>query len=325
MNNDSLGRVVKVRVYATTFGNFGSGGGAPIIDYANGYTEFSSTDPTQPEGFRIKGKNVLTQPTIGFHTNNITFSIYNLGPDSRALFQSKVGTKIEIFAGYQNNVKQIALGDILWAKTYKAGPLFVTDVIAADSHFALVNGQMNTSFKGPTSYMRVITALTDALSVNGIFVAVLKGVPDGSYLYGIVLNKSPFEHLSEICQKLGLSFHVYGGGIYILPLLQDTGAPSFILNEDTGLVEIPEIQPPGLIGVVASGVPVTPDIDLSFTHLLRSDLVMSQRVTIQSKFINGDYVLGRVVQEFDSWSGPFYSKCDAFKLVSQGSTGVSNG
>jgi hypothetical protein len=322
MSDDSLGRVVKLRIYATITD---LQGGVPVITYDNGYTEFTSQDPGQPPGFRIRGKCVQVQPTQGFNTNNITVQIYNLGPDSRAIIQSKIGTKIEVYAGYDNKANQIALGDILWANTHKEGPDYITEIIAGDSHFGLVNGQINISFSGAVSYQDVINALTDALKVNGIFVAIIKGVPDGGYQNGIVLNKSPFEHLSEVCKKINCSFNVIGGGIYILPLGVDTGAPAIDLSVDTGLIGIPEIQPPGLIGVVAPGTPVTPDNNISFTHLLRSDLVLSQRVRLNSKFIKGEYVIGRVTHDFDSWSGPFYSRCEAFVLQTQASSGVSGG
>lgn len=312
MNEQSLGRIVKLRIYATSFSEPGQ---PPVITYDTGYTEFISVDQNGDPSFRIKGRVVLVQPTAGFNTNAIAFSIYNLGADSRALLQSKVGTKIELFAGYGSNVKQIALGDVLWANTYKSESDYITDVIAGDSHFGLVNGSINTSFKGSVTYDQVITALTSSLAPNKIFAAVVKGIPPGGYNNGIVLSGSPFNLLAEICKKLGLSFSVVGGGIYIIPYGQDSGSPVIEVSVDTGLIGIPEIQPPGLIGVIAPGVPVTPDNDISFTHLLRADLVLSQRVLIKSKFINGEYVIGRVTMDFDSWTGPFYSRCEAFKVA----------
>lgn len=311
MSNQSFGRVVKLRVYATVLGQVSS---IPVISYNQGYTEFSSVQPSGDPGFRIRGKCVLVQPTVGFNTNQINLSIYNLGPDSRAILQSKVGTKIEIFAGYGLSPKQIALGDILWARTHKQNSDYITDVIAGDSHFALTSGEINISFSGPTTYAQAINACLNALEQNQIFRGQID-IPSGGWNQGMVLNGSPMVILSDICRKIGRSFNVIGGGAYILPLGQDTGAPLIEVSTDTGMIGIPEIQPPGIIGVQAAGVPVSPDNDVAFTHLLRSEFTLSQRVRIKSKFVNGDYVIGRVEQDFDSWSGPFYSRCQAFKVL----------
>lgn len=317
MNQQSFGRIVKLRVFATVIG---TESGAPKISYDQGYTEFSSVQPDGSAGYRIKGKCVQVQPTVGFNTNQITLSIYNLGPDSRALIQSKVGTKIAIFAGYGDNIKQIALGDVLWANTHKESDTsYVTDIIAGDSHFALTNGEVDICFKGPVSFKQVVQALLDALAKQNIFLSTpIDNIPDGGYNNGITLNRSPFVELSDICKKMGMSFNIIGGGVFILPLGQDNGSPILEISNDTGMIGIPEVQPPGIIGVQQPTVPVSPENDVSFKHLLRADLTLSQRVRIKSKFINGEYVIGRNVFDFDSWSGPFYNECQAFKVQSSG-------
>lgn len=312
MIGDSFGRVVKLRVYGTFFGSVG---GDPIISYDQGYTEFSSVQPDLSPGFRIKGKCVQVQPTVGFNTNQITISIYNLGPDSRALIQSRVGTKIEIFAGYGDDVKQIALGDILWARTIKESDTsYVTSIIAGDSHFTLVNGQMSQSFKGQTSYVQVVNAIMTRLKLDQMF-AGTQNIPSGGYSNGIVLSRSPLDELAAVCQKMGRTMSVVGGGVYILPIGQDAGSPVLTVSTETGMIGIPEVNPPGLIGVVPPGVPVSPDLAVSFTHLLRAELTLSQKVSIVSEFINGQYVILRNEFDFDSWSGPFYNHCECGKVT----------
>lgn len=319
MKGDSFGRIVKVRVYATIIEDQLSDGTLfPRITYSQGYTEFSSVQPDGQPGFRIKGRATQVQPTVGFNTNQIQLSMYNLGPDSRAIIQSKVGTKIAIFAGYGDDVRQIALGDILWANTHKEQDAsYITEIIAGDSHFALSNGEINTSFTGAVSYKTLFQVLFTKLEEQDIFVASPAGnIPDGGFNNGYVLHGSAFVELSNLCKKLNLGFNIIGGGIYIIPPGKSTGAPIIDISEDTGLIGIPEVQPPGIIGVQQNTVPVTPENDVSFTHLLRADLSMWQRVRINSKFIKGEYDIQRVEFDFDSWSGPFYAKCQAAKVLS---------
>jgi hypothetical protein len=310
VSDQLFGRNVKVRIFATSIGIDNN---VPQITYDKGYTEFGSVQPNGQSGYRIRGRCIQVQPTIGFNTNQINVSLYNLGPVSRAIVQAKVGTKMTIFAGYGLNPKQIALGDILWARTHKEGPDYITEVVAGDSHFALTNGQINTSFKGPTSYQTIVNAILAKLEESQLYSGVVN-LPVGGVQNGIVLSGSPLDELARVCKLMNRTMSVVGGGINILPYGQDIGSPIIELSEKTGLIGIPEIQPPGPIGVVPTTLQVSPDLDLSFVHLLRADLVLSQKVRIISKFVNGEYVILRNVYDFDSWIGPFYNRCECQKV-----------
>jgi hypothetical protein len=303
MKGQSFGRNVKVRVFATILGDA---------------SEFSSVQKDGTPGFRIKAQVTLVQPTVGFNTNQVTVTMYNLGANSRAIVQAKVGTRIAIFAGYGDAPKQIGLADILYARTHKEGADYITEIIAGDAHFGLTNGTISTSFSGAVTYTQVIDALLAALEEQQIFSGVISGIPSGGYNQGIVLNGSPLIILADVCKKIGLSMNVVGSMVNILPLGQDVGAPLIELSLNTGLIGIPEVQPPGIIGIQQNTVEVSPSNDISFTTLLRPDISLSQKVRITSKFINGEYVVGRVVHDIDSWEGPFYSKCEAFKVVTSG-------
>lgn len=309
---ESFGRNVKVRIYALQVVDI-TGSGQIFVEQSDQYTEFGSVQKDGTPGYRIRGKITQVEATISMGINPITFSIYNLGPQSRALFQSQVGTKIEILAGYGDNPKQIAVGSLLWSMTHKEGVDYITEVICGDSHFALVNGQMNTSFSGSVTYKRVIAEIVSNLNQLGIFAAGGndKYIPDGSYNTGIVLSKGPLDELKDVCNKLNLSSVVSGNIITILPVGVDKGAPLIELSEDTGLIGIPQVRSPGVIGIIKPTVEVSPQNNLSFTTLLMPEIGMFQRVKITSKFVNGEYTCGRVVHDFDSWDGPFYTQCEA--------------
>lgn len=321
MKGDSLGRVVKTRVYATSLGGIGD---EFVINYNNAYTEFSSVDSNGNPSFRMKGRVELTQPTVGFHTNYIELFIYNLGANSRALFQSKVGTKIEIYAGYGGDAKQITIGNIFWANTTKEGTDYITRIVAGDSLLASANGDIKISFKGPVTFQQIIDAGITNLRPMGIFLAVSRGIPEGGYNNGFTYSGNPFKMMHDICDNIGCTFTVLSGGIYILPINQDSGKLAIEISVDTGMIGMPEIQPVGLLGVVpAIKPPTASDVDITFTHLLRADLILGQRVTIKSKFVHGDYSVLTTKHEFDSWTGPFYTTCQGRKLIKQGSSSVS--
>lgn len=299
----SFGRYVSVRVFATQT-NPGE------ISYNNGYTEFASVQKDGSQGFRISGKITQVEATIGIGINPITLSIYNLGPDSRALLTSKVGTKISVFAGYGSNIRQLAVGNILYSKTTKQGPDYITEIIAGDGHFAVTNGQINLSFSGNTTYKQVIDALVSSLEDVGVYAGTIQ-VPDGGYNQGIVLSGSPLDLVAEVCQKMGSRYVVIANALNIIPLGQDIGAPLIEISKETGMIGIPEVQSPGTIGVIQPTSQVSPQNNISFNTLLRPEIGLFQKVRITSKFVNGEYTVGRAVHDFDSWTGPFFTECQA--------------
>jgi len=310
-----FGRNVKVRVYATVFTEDNVFGlPVPQISYNSGYTEFYSVQDDGTPGFRIRGKITQVMPTVAFNTNQITLSIYNLGPNSRSIIQSKVGTQIEIFAGYGSNPIKIGSGNILWARTHKEGPDYITDIIAGDSQTALINGTMNTSFKGATTYSQVIDAILASLANQGIAQGKISGIPEGGYNNGIVLVRSPLTELFDICQKLSLYVNVVDGLVNIFPVGSSNGSPIVEVSESTGMIGIPEVQPPGVIGPQdpTALLAASQQNNITFTSLLRPELSLGQTVSVISKFIKGQYIIASVIKDFDSWEGPFFSKCEAF-------------
>lgn len=315
MSQDLFGRVVKLRVYATVTGQDSSTPPNPVISYDGGYTEFSSVQPNGDPGFRIVGKVIQVQNTTTFSSNPAYIQIYNLGKDSRALFESKIGTRLDIFAGYNSDVKQLALTNILWARTHKAADAsYVTEIIAGDSHYGQTNSDISISLKGQTTYQQAVNAIFGQLALVNIFPGT-QDIPAGGWNNGIVVGPgSCLPELAKICDKMGRVMTVFGGHVNIVKPGADLGGPVIVISTDTGLVGIPEVQPPGVIGYVPPvGYGVSPSQDVSFTHLLRAELSMQQSVFIKSKFVAGEYTILRSEFDFDSWSGPFYVHCQCTK------------
>jgi hypothetical protein len=208
----------------------------------------------------------------------------------------------------------ISVGDILFARTHKEGPDYITEIIAADGHFALVNGIINLPFKGQVSYSTLVNALVNNIAQYGILAGNLD-IPSGGYQMGKTLCGSPLTLLADLAKKMNRSMSIVNGVVNILPFGANDESPTILVSQQTGLIGIPEIQPPGNLGLVAKTNTLSPELDLTFTHLLRPELQIHKQVTINSKFINGQYNIIGNTFEFDSWDGPFFNKCVCTKPV----------
>lgn len=311
----SFGRVVNVKLYAVA-GSSVSGGSTPSIEYSNKYTLFSSVQPDGSPGFRIRGKVQKMESAITHTPNFGTIYIYNLGPSSRALIESQLLTNVIVEAGYGKHAKQILVGKTVWARTYKQGPDYITELVAQDACFSGVNAVIYKTFKGPVTYQQVVDVCITALNDAGVQTGTLVPIPEGGYQNSCVLVGDPFDCLKRTCDKLGLYCSIQNGKINIRDFGEPLGTPIVLLNVDTGLIGIPELRSQSLLGAIPPAVAggqvtlATPTNGLSFKCLLRPEIEVGSQVKIQSKFVNGLYIAAKIAHDFDSWDGPFYTECE---------------
>jgi hypothetical protein len=314
----SFGRIVNVKIFATiatTPQNFNNGFGFNI-ENSNKYTLFSSVQADGSPGFRIRGKIQKMETAITHTVNFGTIFIYNLGPSSRALIESQLLTNIIIEAGYGEHAKQVLVGRTVWARTYKQGPDYITELVAQDGIFSGVNAAIYQNYKGPVTYQQVVDICLAALNDAGIRTGTISEIPEGGYQNSLMLVGDPFDALNRTCVKLGLYCSIQNGVVNIRGFGEPLGTPVISLDETTGLIGIPELRAQSLLGAIPPTTPggkivlQTPTNGLSFKCLLRPEIEVGSQVRILSKFVKGLYIAAKIVHDFDSWEGPFYTDCE---------------
>jgi hypothetical protein len=263
-------------------------------------TEFPSKFPNGKDGFRIRFKVDKVAAVTSPIPNAITIHIYNLGPDSRAIV-SKTDNLLVLEAGYGFNARRIFTGSIMWGRTTKQGPDYVTEIQAADGLFAFQNARVDTSFQKGISINQVINTLVGALKPSGVGAGQITGVPSGGYNQGIVLTGSAVDRLREVCERSDLHFSIQDGNVLILPYGSDRGTPIPVYGPNTGLIGIPEVRTPDATGKATI---------LSFKVLMDQNLGIFQKVGLQSKFLNGVYTTAKVTHEGDTYEGPWFSELE---------------
>lgn len=295
----SFDRIVVMKVFARQESTDATG--APsLLDVDKTGTAFPSRFPDGSTGFRIKAKVDKVAAVTSATPNPITVYIYNLGPDSRALV-SKTNNLLVLEAGYGNSPLQLFTGNVMWGRTTKQGPDYVTEIQAADGLFAFQNARVDTSFQKGISANQVINTLVGAMKGCGISQGQIQGVPAGGYNQGIVLSGSAVEELKKVCDKNDLQFSIQDGNVLILPYGSDRGIPAKVISPNTGLIGIPEIRAADATGKATL---------ISFKTLLDPTVGIFQKVILQSKFVNGVYTTAKVTYDIDSFEGPFFNEVE---------------
>lgn len=295
----SFNRIVQLKVFGRTV-TTGADGVPALLNTDQTGTLFPSRFPDGSDGFRIKGKVDKVAAVTSATPNPITVEIYNLGPDSRALV-SKTNNLLILEAGYGNSPQQIFQGNIMWGRTRKIGPDYVTQIQAADGLFAFQNARVDTSFQNNVPTNQVINTLVGALKGSGIGSGQMVGIPSGGYNQGIVLSGRAVDLLKSVCDKNDLQFTIQDGNVLILPYGADRGIPAPLVSPETGLIGIPEIRAADSTGKATL---------ISFKTLMMPTMGIFQKVILTSKFINGIFTTAKITHDFDSYEGPFFTEME---------------
>lgn len=293
-------RIVNVKVFKTSI-TTNADGSRNLNNIDQVGTLFSSRQADGSPGFRIRARCNKIEGSTSAIPNRVVVTIWNLGPNSRALV-SQTDYKLIIEAGYGNFPKQIFSGQIIWGRTYKSGSDYLTEIQVADGIFATQNSGIDVSFDKGAQVNQVINTLVGSLKAQGVGAGQITGVPNASYNQGIVITGNAVDELRKICDKNDLHFVIESGNIRIVPFGSDIGTPAQLISADTGMIGIPEIR-------ANSGFSNENPL-ISFKHLLLPELTLFQKVLISSKFINGLYTTARVTHDIDSWEGPFFTEVE---------------
>lgn len=277
------------------------------------------------DGLRVKFRIVKTSES---NPNTAELEIYNLSESSRAMFQAK-DSRVDIQVGYKGvppdnsyfgslpgfgssgNVESVFIGNVAAAlakkesggkrgksKSHKYTQSIIqavdiiTKVQLADGENRYRNARLTKGFPPNTSLNQVLDELTKQL---GLAKGARIGVPNQKYANALTLSGLVRDHLNVLTKGNGLQWSIQNETLQILPKAGATTDGVILLNPTTGLV----------------GSPQKSDKGIEFSSLLQPQLIPGRRVKIESKFINGTFVVRKVTHEGDSHEGEFLSKCEA--------------
>jgi hypothetical protein len=286
-----LDRIVKLTVFQTKVGQ--NADGSLKLDAVDPTGKsFPSRMPDGVPGFRIRFK---IDKIIEVTPNPTSIYVFNLGKDSRALFEQLNNTVI-LEAGYGKNPKVIFRGNVSRCRTQKQGPDYLTHIEAADGLFAVQNSRIDQAFSAGARQNQVINTLVGALKSSGqVSVGEISGVSNDGYNQGIVLSGRTVDQLKQVCEKGNLDFTIEDGKIYILPAGSAKGIPAIVISPATGMIGIPEKR----------------DVGIGVRCLLNPEIGIFQKILVQSKFINGLYTTAKVSLSGDSHGGDFFTEIEA--------------
>jgi hypothetical protein len=237
--------------------------------------------------------------------NPAVIKIYNVSAITRGMFEDK-GTKIRLFAGYlglspeaiagtgigsSSTVSLLYVGDIDKVSNKLSAPDIITEIELKDGGNVYRNARLEKGYPRNVSVDQVVTEISKKL---GLPISNKEGIPQKNYSKGLTLSGLVKDHLDMLGKTHGFDWSIQDETLQFTPKDKATRADAILLNPKTGLI----------------GSPSRTDKGVEFQSLLQPSLLPGRRVVVESKFLKGTFVLGKVVHSGDSHQGDFKSSCE---------------
>jgi len=173
------------------------------------------------------------------------FRVMNLKPDTRdRLRQDKTEFTFDrvatLKAGYGDNLKTVAVGQIREANSVRNGTDYVTTIDTVDGGFGFSNGRIDVTYSKNTEKNEIIDGLIKSLSKQGIEKGVVSTF-EGQISRAQVLSGSPTDILKDIAIQEGANFYIDNNRVFFLKSDEVIGTQNTVIEfkSSTGLLGTP--------------------------------------------------------------------------------------
>lgn len=226
--------------------------------------------------------------------NTALIRIFNLSPQSRAHFE-QADNIVELFAGYEDNVKMIFKGDVieLGATHQKNGSDWVTTVKANDGGTKLLQTKIAVPFAADTKYSTVLNKLVETL---GYTTEGLRSIPDNiKFKNGYVASGFVKDNLNLLAQMADMQWSIQDDSLVFMPQNEATNDTAVVINKKHGLISSP----------------IKSDKGLQVISLLNPELKIGRFIELESELLEkkgqGLYKVNKLIHKGNSREGDFYS------------------
>jgi hypothetical protein len=253
--------------------------------------------------------------SIKAEPNKCELKLFNLSPDHIAEITKRAkthkdtagnkieGVRLEISAGYTDEMPLIFRGDIRDIATVRSGPDRVTTITGDDGGRGYRTGRISESFGPGASIATVLRKCAEAMGVGtgniDDFTKRAEIVGLGSaFPYGTVLSGQASKELDRMVRALGLTWSIQNGVIQV----QEHGKPlqtsALSLSSSSGLIDTPTVEIDTSVAQPAPDAkapkkpkPVKPQSILKLKTLMIPGVYPGRKIVLDADVYKGGYAL----------------------------------
>jgi len=277
------------------------------IRFNSGKPNFNLLDTITIRNLRIAFQ---VTKSLSWSTNQASIQVYNLSPEKRAKIKD-YADEIRLSAGYaeETGVQLLFIGDSTQASHLYENPDIITSIQCGDGERILNQRTISVSYGERVSARTVIQNVADQVGFNiGYF------APSADVVY-----KNGFQDLNlakniidKATKKLGLTWSVQNGNLYILPFQGSTQKTPAIISQNTGMISTPQRYTYKRLDLWRAG----PKQGYKVKTLLRPEILPGDKVRLVSQRIDVDQIffVDAVKHVGDTWGESWYSDWELVEL-----------
>lgn len=233
--------------------------------------------------------------------NELTVKVYN--PNQDTINQCLVsGSIVRLYAGYNEEIKLIAQSQITTATPIYEGVDIILNLECLDGVESIRKTKVSISFQAGSTVKQVLNALVEYLQTP------LKVAPDvdlnKKFNNGYSFAGGVGTALDEVTDRAFAKWSMQDGTLLIIGQSGTTNTNAVLLTPDTGMIGTPmpiEDTVNSLeVGEIRRGWKVK--------SLLQGDINPADIIAIESRFVNGQFVIESVEHKGDTHSNEWFSE-----------------
>lgn len=252
------------------------------------------------DGYRVEFETKLNKSSS---PNKTKIIIYNLTESFKKIIEEK-DLSVNLFVGYgdvleQDITKLIFSGNVLKPKTKKEGADFLTILECGDAQNALVDTNLDKSYKSGTRLKDIIKDLLKELNID-FNENILNKLSNRKFNNGYTAEGNVKSNLDTLLKNEGYYFTVQNGQVIITKDEEIDENLAVVFNKETGLLDIP----------------IKTDKGLEFKALINQIVKAGDTVKVQSEFLEIDsfYKVSNVTYKGDTRGNDWYIQVEALSV-----------
>lgn len=223
-------------------------------------------------------------------SNTATIEVYNLSDDTLNKLETPF-LAAQLSAGYlETGLTKLISGQVTQVSTKKQGADKVTQILIGEGYIELNKHYLKSITPEGSTVEQVVEDIRKQMP--GVVRGAYSGLNiNNQILYGYPLTGTPRQMLNELAEAYELEYRIDRGVLYVTDEngLTDKNLDSaFVLNEDTGLIDVPFKTNQGR-NIVGGKKTKDPRKGVQLKALLNGRIIPGSPLRIESKLITGWY------------------------------------
>ncbi len=271
------------------------------------------------EGTLIEGLRISfsISKTGSKNPNQSEVKVWNLKPETRRLME-RPDTRLILYAGYseQGDAIKIYEGEVVYCWAKQDGADWVTQFDLGEGVKATRDSMVSLSYQGTATSLDMMRDIANRMNLG---LDLGGNVPSRTWANGISFHGTARQAMDRVTRPDGLSWSIQGGVVQVVRTGGPTLRRAIVLSADSGMIGSPERKRHGPREAVqvtdrATNRPAKVQAASSsydgweVKSLLLPSLVPNDRVKLESRTVQGTFVIREIKHTGDTHQGDWQSE-----------------